>query len=186
MSEEFYKRLNQIKDRLSSPELLRNSGLGNEIGFYIFDYPPEYELKVREHLDKVVKELSVKVARIDLFDLLIDYLEKRDLLNAAIDLQKRKGDAEVFRGLKGPLDEEKRIAPEIVSRLGEDYDLVLITGVGKAYPLLRTHRLLNCLQPLIEDKPLVVFYPGKYNGQSLSLFGRLTDDNYYRAFRLVT
>jgi hypothetical protein len=65
-------------------------------------------------------------------------------------------------------------------------DLLVITGVGSAYPLLRTHRLLNCLQPLLKRVPLVVFYPGKYTGQSLSLFGRLADDNYYRAFQLIS
>lgn len=33
--------------------------------------------------------------------------------------------------------------------------------------------------------PLVMFYPGRYDGQSLCLFGKLKNDNYYRAFRLV-
>ena len=37
MKEFFYDRLNLIKTRLSSLELLNNSGLGNEIGFYIFE-----------------------------------------------------------------------------------------------------------------------------------------------------
>ena len=31
-----------------------------------------------------------------------------------------------------------------------------------------------------------MLYPGTYNGQSLSLFNTLSDDNYYRAFRLVS
>ena len=33
--------------------------------------------------------------------------------------------------------------------------------------------------------PLVLFYPGVYDGQSLRLFGTLEDKPYYRAFRLV-
>ena len=33
--------------------------------------------------------------------------------------------------------------------------------------------------------PLVMFYPGIYDQQSLSLFGKLPAQNYYRAFRLV-
>ncbi len=37
MSQVFEERLNQILPRLMSPELLRNEGLGNEIGFWIFD-----------------------------------------------------------------------------------------------------------------------------------------------------
>ena len=30
----------------------------------------------------------------------------------------------------------------------------------------------------------VVFYPGRYDGQSLRLFGKLKNNNYYRAFKL--
>jgi hypothetical protein len=40
MNPSFEERLNRILPRLTSNELLNNKGLGNEIGFYIFDYPP--------------------------------------------------------------------------------------------------------------------------------------------------
>lgn len=43
-------RLNSAFDRIISPELLGNAGIGNEIGFYIFDYPAEQELFVRQWL----------------------------------------------------------------------------------------------------------------------------------------
>lgn len=187
MINSFHARLNKLKDRLSSPELLSNKGLGNEIGFYIFDYPPQFELDVREHLEKTIQSINKKIIQIDLFQLLLDYLKRRNLLAAAMNLQKSKGDGEMLRALKGPLDEEKRIAPEIEALLkDQEFDLVVISGVGGCYPLIRVHRLLNCLQPILKDKPLVVFYPGEYDGQRLSLFGRLKDDNYYRAFRLVS
>ena len=38
-------RLNSAFDRIISPELLGNAGIGNEIGFYIFDYPAEQDRK---------------------------------------------------------------------------------------------------------------------------------------------
>lgn len=186
MTNQFYDRLNQIEARISSPEMLRNVGLGNEIGFHIFDYPPEFELEMREHLNKVLARIKTKIAQVDLFELLISYLKKRNILESALDLQRRQSDFEMFRALKGSLDEEKRIAPYIVETINSsEHEIVIVTGVGSVYPLLRTHRLLNCLQPLIKETPLVVFYPGVYSGQSLSLFGRLSNDNYYRAFRLV-
>ena len=43
-------RLNQIAEKITSPTFLSGQGLGNEIGFWIFDYPPEHELQVREYL----------------------------------------------------------------------------------------------------------------------------------------
>lgn len=43
-------RLDLILERIESPKFLKNDGLGNEIGFWVFDYPAKYELLVREHL----------------------------------------------------------------------------------------------------------------------------------------
>jgi len=187
MKEDFHKRINQVKDRLSSSELLKNEGLGNEIGFYIFDYPPERELDVRNHLDKILPEIPRKIAVINLFELIIEYFKQRRILDVSIKAQVEKGDAEIMRLLKGALDEEKRIAPAFIEAARpNEHDLVLMTGVGSVYPLFRTHRLINCLQPLMGKTPLVVFYPGSYSGQSLSLFSELKDENYYRAFRLVS
>ena len=54
----FEERLNQIIPRITSKELLANEGLGNEIGFYIFDYPPEKELQVRDHIQFVLNYLK--------------------------------------------------------------------------------------------------------------------------------
>ena len=50
-------RLNKIIPRLTSDELLNNQGLGNEIGFYIFDYPPENELEVRDYLQDEIRDM---------------------------------------------------------------------------------------------------------------------------------
>jgi hypothetical protein len=47
MSHDLNERLNQILAKLTSKDLLTNQGLGNEIGFWIFDYPPEDEMTVR-------------------------------------------------------------------------------------------------------------------------------------------
>ena len=190
MKEDLKHRLNQIIPRLRSDELLKNSGLGNEIGFYIFDYPPESELEVREHIQFVIEQLpkkkpGIRVKHINLFHLLIDYLRARNLLDRALKLQKEKGDEALYKALKGPLHEEKIAKAFIEEAQPEDHDLILMSGVGSAWPLLRSHTLLNNLHPLMQGIPLVVFYPGVYDGQGLRLFGRLDERNYYRAFRLV-
>ena len=64
-------------------------------------------------------------------------------------------------------------------------DVLLITGVGEVYPFMRVHNILDNIQHLFEDAPIVVAYPGRFNGQTLSLFGKLTDGSYYRAFDLI-
>lgn len=184
-------RLDKIIDRLTSDALLRNQGLGNEIGFYVFDYPPEYELEVREHIRFIISRLpkqkpGLKFTHIHLFELILGYLKSRKLLDRAIAIQKKEGDAKLLGALiKGPLD-PKNIAKAFMEAADpQHHDLILVSGVGCAYPLLRSHHLLNNLHSLMGNTPLVMFYPGIYTGQGLRLFGNLKEANYYRAFQLV-
>lgn len=190
MNDKLKERLNQIIPKIVSKELLNNMGLGNEIGFYIFDYPPKEELMVRDFIASRLKQLpkehpDIKLAHINLFELIINYLQNRNLLDRAIKLQKEKGNEELLKALKGPLHEEKIAKVFIEAAKPDENDVVLMTGIGNAWPLLRSHTLLNNLHPLMNAKPLIVFYPGVYDGQILSLFGKLKDNNYYRAFRLI-
>ena len=64
-------------------------------------------------------------------------------------------------------------------------DILLITGVGKVYPFMRSHNILDSVQGSFDDIPIVMLYPGKYSGNDLSLFGEFTDGNYYRAFNML-
>ena len=68
--------------------------------------------------------------------------------------------------------------------------IVLLSNVGRLYPLVRAHTVLNTLQPVLADLPVVLVFPGIYRqsptqGSSLVLFDRLADDDYYRAFDLL-
>jgi hypothetical protein len=186
----FKERLNKILDRLVSDDLLNNSGLGNEIGFYIFDYPPEHEPEMREHIEFLLRQIpkrrpNIRLAHVNLFDLIIQHLQQRNLLDRVHKIQKEKGDQHLLKSLKGPLDPKKIAAVFIEMVQPSDKDLVLVSGVGSAYPLLRSHNLLNNLHAWMEDTPLVMFYPGVYTGQGMKLFGKLKESNYYRAFRLI-
>lgn len=184
------ERLNKILDRVTSDDFLSGRGLGNEIPFYAFDYPAEDEIAVREHVDFLLTQIpkkrsGLRLKHINLLELIVGHLRDRDLYDKAIELQKAKGDGAALSALKGPLD-ATRIAKVFIEEAQLDvHDVVFVTGVGSAYPLLRTHNLLNNLHPLMGSTPLVLFYPGKYDGQSLRLFGQLRDKPYYRAFRLV-
>jgi hypothetical protein len=192
MSQTFNERLNQILPRLTSPDLLNNQGLGNEIGFWIFDYPPEDELSMRAFLQEVVlpalgkHQPPIRNATINLFDLVIDVLEERKLLDKAIDMQRTQGDAKTLESLRRVLKEDKLAERLVAQHDIANLDLLLLWNVGAVYPMLRTHTLLSALHPHMKDTPLVMFYPGNYDGYSLRLFNTLAEDHYYRAFRLVS
>ena len=128
---------------------------------------------------------DLKVTHINLFDLILDYLKERKLLDKVLQMQQQKGDAAVQKALAAPLHASKLLPLFEKASAPEENDLVLVSGVGNVYPLLRTHSLLNNLHPIMGQTPLVLFFPGKYDGQALKLFGSLQDDNYYRAFKLI-
>ena len=192
MTTRFEERLNQILPRLVSPDVLSNQGAGGEIGFWIFDYPPEEEMAMRAWLADVIepglrKQVpAVRFQTVDLFQLVVDLLDERKLFDKACEMQANKGDAAVLASLRSVLKED-RLAARMTEKLDvTQLDLLIVKGVGAVYPLLRTHTLLSALHPHMRNTPLLMLYPGTYNGQSLSLFNTLYDDNYYRAFRLVS
>ena len=200
MSNTLDKRLDRILPTISSDEFLKASGLGNELAFHIFDYPPEAELQVRQHITWLLDQLShkrpdIRVVHVNLLDFLVNYLRERDLLDKAFTMQADKGNEALAKALRGPLQEQKLAkAFEAIAKPNE-HGLVLVSGVGSAYPLLRSHTLLNNLHPIMGNTPLVLFYPGRYDGTSLHLFGKSTisagttgnkqQNPYYRAFRLI-
>lgn len=190
MNDGLTERLNQILPTITSDAFLHGKGLGNEIAFYIFDYPPAAELRVREHITFLLEHLpkhqpGLRVGHVNLFDFVLTYLRQRHLLDKAITLQETKGDAFVLKQLATILH-PNRLAP-VFAEVAQpaQHDLVLVSGVGSVYPLLRAHTLLNNLHAVMGQAILVLFYPGRFDGQVLRLFGQLTNDHYYRAFTLV-
>jgi hypothetical protein len=182
------QRLGQIQKRLESPEFLQNKELGGEIGFYIFDYAPEHELEVRDHikiLDKKLANRGYKFASINLFAMIVKLLESRKLLDKAFKMQLTKGDDALFKALKGPL-EQNRVAEFIVKEAQiENCDFIMLHGMGSVWPIVRGHGLLNALHAKVGDVPTVMFYPGEYDSAALKPFGRVESNNYYRAFKLA-
>lgn len=51
------QRLNTLPSALREPQLLSNRGIGNELGFYIFDYDSECEPVVQQYLPRLITKL---------------------------------------------------------------------------------------------------------------------------------
>lgn len=185
-------RLDELNEKLSDPKILSNKGLGNEVGFYIFDYEPEDELVVRDAIPYIKKQIQkdnpgTKIQEFDLFDIVLAFFEERGYMDKNFKMEDKKGSEFLYDKMKKAL----KLATDndwIVKYIGEHMDedaMIFITGVGKAYPIVRSHTVLNNLQTVVEKKPLIMFYPGRYENGGLRLFSRFMDDNYYRAFKLI-
>jgi len=186
------ERLSKIEERITDESFLKNKGLGNEVGYYIFDYPPEHELDVREYVaylkDKINRSnMGIKIVEFDLYDIVIDMLKERNYLEKCFEFEKTKGIDYAFEAIMKMLrltSPSNLLVNHIVANT-PPRSVVFITGVGKCYPFVRSHNVLNNLHQVLDSVPVVMFFPGKYSGQELRLFGTIKDDNYYRAFKLV-
>jgi hypothetical protein len=197
MSEDLTDRLDQILPRITEKGFLSNEGIGNEIACYIFDYAAEDELKVRSHVSWLAKRLQshhqdLNVLHFNLLDVVVGYLQKRGLFEKTLKMEKTKGDAAVLKMLQGPLAAEKIRDAIAADHNPSDYDLSLVSGVGSVWPALRAHSLLSSLHAVMGQTPLVMFYPGRFDGTTLRLFDQISThthtgggNNYYRAFSLI-
>ncbi len=188
------ERLNQIEKKISDQSFLHNKGLGNEVGYYIFDYDPREELHVRNHIQYLKKRinessLGFQIIELDLFHLMIEVLEEEGYLEAFFDLERENGFFEMADSLVETLglDETNELNLIISGILREDLtdSVVFLTGVGKCHPIIAIHNILNNLHQVLDSVPVVMFYPGEYSGQDLKLFGTMDSHNYYRALPLV-
>lgn len=98
-------------------------------------------------------------------------------------MEKAKGEGQIRKALHPILKPENFI--KIIRERVEEHNLIFITGVGKIWPLLRSHTILNNLHHVLDKVPVIMFFPGKYDKTELHLFSKFKDDNYYRAFKLI-
>lgn len=186
------ERLDAAERMIKTESFRKNKGLGNEVGYYVFDYPPEKELIVRERI-KYMKGKNSKgtdgfeLVVYDLYDIIIDLLEKEGFMEQCFKFEKKKGMGRIVSSVGNLLqvnDQTSLIVQYIQEHTPKDA-VIFLVGIGKCYPILRSHKVLNNLHQAIDRVPVVLFYPGKYDGQELVLFSEIKDDNYYRAFKLV-
>lgn len=191
MSESIQEHLTKLDEVIRKEDFLLNRGLGNEVGYYIFDYDPEDELVVREHMEKISGtsingEYEIKV--FNLYTIMLEYLEKRGFTEKAIKMEQRRGLQKLVEALSRLLKmdqaEEENVFFEYVNKNTPEKSVVFLTGIGELYPLIRAHSILNKLHQVFDRVPIVMMYPGEYDKKSLTILKTNKDDNYYRAFRI--
>lgn len=191
MSESIQEHLTKLDEVIRKEDFLLNRGLGNEVGYYIFDYDPEDELVVREHMEKISGtsingEYEIKV--FNLYTIMLEYLEKRGFTEKAIKMEQRRGLQKLVEALSRLLKmdqaEEENVFFEYVNKHTPEKSVVFLTGIGELYPLIRAHSILNKLHQVFDRVPVVMMYPGEYDKKSLTILKINKDDNYYRAFRI--
>ena len=151
---------------LSGERFLKMEGLSNEVPFFIYPYEPEHALDVAKAKKRV-----------------------RSRRSSSPPPATRSG--KTIPSSWPALNPQQHLAPAIRARLADgDFDIVFLTGIGEVFPYIRSHNVLNNLQSVVVGRPMLMFFPGRYEqsdtlGSSLVLFGRLKDDQYYRAKNIL-
>lgn len=185
------QRINELRLQLSSVNNLNKNKTAGDLKFYIFDYDPMDEIRVREEIIKA-KNANSEIVLFDLYEMMIDIIRENGYLETIKNLEQEYDKVlllqEVFQPMLALEQTGNAILEKFAHSVSDDGNhIVVITGVGKSFPVIRSHIILNNLQSIFKKNPVVMVYPGRFSARKghLKLFDRLDDDNYYRAFPII-
>lgn len=180
--ENIQQKLDHFFEEIQKDDFLNMRGLGNEVPYFVFDYHPTTELVVRNTIKFYKDKLSISIKVLNLFDMIINLFEDIGGLEGLKQFEEEQGTEELFDAIRPSIEEEQLV--ERIAEEAKDAQIVFITGVGSVFTLVSTHELLNQLHSRVTNTPIIIFYPGEYTGQGLSLFNRFESNGYYRAFSI--
>lgn len=182
---------------LSHPNFLSMKGLANEVPIFIQTYDPAQEDGLRRMVESLAIRLQsagITLKSLDLFELVLEELEAHDILHGLLAEEDTWLRSDVLETLQNYSDPKTHMIPRLIRAIeGDGAQLTLITGPGRIFPFLRTHTILESLQPAMLRHPVVIFFPGEYaqdpiGGSHLRLFGSIPspriNNPYYRATNL--
>ena len=179
-------RLDSLRELIQKPEFLEGKGLSNEVNIRIFCYEPEAEMAIRHFTEKLTadKTLRCRLIEYNLYQIFLSICDDKRITDRVAQLEDNKGKQFV-------LDQMIRMTNNVAFVKKMQYsphepgDIILITGVGEAFPFIRIHSLLEAMQPCFSDVPILVLYPGTFDGHYIKLFDQLPPNPYYRAFKVI-
>ena len=173
------ERLDALRKLVQSQDFLNGKGLSNEVNIRIFCYHPKDEMAVRHFTGKLTEGVGTgcRIIEYNLYQVFLAICEDKRIADKIPDLENKKGHTFVLGHLA--FIEKMKAESHNVG------DVILITGVGEAFPFIRIHALLDAMQPHFSDVPILVMYPGTFDGRYVRLFDKLTPNPYYRAFNVV-
>lgn len=180
------ERLDNLRGLIRDSDFLSGKGLANEINIRIFCYDAAEEMIVRHFIGKLTAErnLGCRPIEYNLYKIFLDICADKKILDKIACMEKQRGTQFVLEQLRRIADNKAFVA-RMLKVAHNSGDVILISGVGEVFPFIRVHNLLEAMQPHFSDAPIVVMYPGTFDGRNLKLFDRLPPAAYYRAFNAI-
>lgn len=185
LEESIYEKFTFIRKIVSQSRFINMEGLSGEIPFWIAPYDVNAENQVNTEIINLVKKLhndGINALCVDLFELSCELVDRNIGLNDMFEIEQSMEKQFFIDALQSTINIHERLIPAISERIDAEIpSMLLIKGVGRVFPFIRSHIVLNNLQSAVKNIPTLMFFPGEYSGKSLKLFDQLEDDNYYRA-----
>ncbi|MGN0482328.1 MAG: DUF1788 domain-containing protein [Lachnospiraceae bacterium] len=180
------ERLDNLREEIQKDEFLEGKGLSNEVNIRIFCYDPKEEMTIRHFIENLTTDQSLRcnLKEMNLYKTFIEICDDKRITKAAANMEQKKGREQLIKQIQ-QFANNKSFVEKMHYEPHEPGDVLLLTGVGAVFPFMRIHSLLEALQPEFPDVPILVMYPGKYDGRFVRLFDRLEPNPYYRAFNIV-
>lgn len=180
------QRLDHLKLEIQKPEFLEGKGLSNEVNIRFFCYDAKDEMVVRHFTEQLILDQSLDCHLIErnLYQVFLSICDDKKIMDKIADLEAKKGKEFLLENLQ-KFANNKSFVMKMQYEPHEQGDVLLLTGVGAVFPFMRIHSLLEALQREFPDIPILVMYPGQYDGRFVRLFDKMEPTPYYRAFNII-
>ena len=136
-------RLDEMEAAIRKTSFRKGTGRANEVNYWVFDYPPEKELEVRARIEYMKGKNArgdddFDLVVFDLYDVIIDFLEKKRFLEKCYDFEKKNGMERITKAVTNAMkinDNDSLIVQYIKEHTPENA-IVFLTGIGKCYLIL--------------------------------------------------
>ena len=175
-----------IYNKLKSEKIL-NKQISSDLPIYVQTYPIEYNNEVNPQIKFTCERLNkdgIKTLHVDIYKMALDLLENMGDLLDIVENEQDLGKQELREALCGLLTSDMIHEQLSILINCEHPQIFMISGFDALYPYIRANTILNNVENIAKGLSFIFFYPGKYDNQSLVLFDKINDGNYYRAHNL--
>ena len=166
-----FKHVNEAEPflvgKLSSDRFLNSADAFSNSSMFVAPYPPEQQEDAAKMVDALALDLrsrGITASVVDLFSVFTSVLDEQGLWEPYCQIEGSVSTRDFITALKDAADLETQICPRVVAKVKEEHaQLLIVTGMGACYPVIRTHRLVEVLDPKV---PVLVMFPGRQTHKS--------------------
>ena len=90
------EKFNKFENKIKEDTFQQNKGLGNDIGYYIFDYNPKLEQYTRQRTQKIIDKINnnnyaFKIQEFDMYEVVFEIIKEKNYLEKTFQLEQKRG-----------------------------------------------------------------------------------------------